>query len=121
MPSGSGLLPRTMSGSMVPQQPGSTLVSVACGTTKGYTDAWSLSCNLWLCWRPRTVTTGAMLVWVACATNGAIVRSWPELMLKAMAESTFLIQPGSVMKSTAHVAMGGWVIGTMHVEIGGLH
>lgn len=40
------LLPGPMSGSMVPLQSGSELMSVAQGNTRGHTDAWSLGGNL---------------------------------------------------------------------------
>lgn len=60
---------------------------------------------------------GTIPIWMAYAATGAIVTSWPELLLRAMSESVFLLWLESVL--TSMVCVTTWVVETMRVEIPG--
>lgn len=46
---------KSTSGSVIPPQPGSVLLFLACGDTKGYMDVQGLDCNPWPRWCPRAM------------------------------------------------------------------
>lgn len=103
------LLPRAMYWSMALPQPRVTSMSVAQATTKGITDAQGLGQHPEAMLVPEDHTAvGAMKIQMSCtATWGHDFQ--PEFCPRNMPGSMALLQPRSVLRSVASVAIQGRV------------
>lgn len=109
-----GRLLRTMSGSMIQQQPGIGLMSIVSVATGDWTDAWGLDKHL-RSWGLSCCQGHTDLGGFCCHWGHSDI--WTQAATEGISRSMFLLQLESMMLSMAGITTGGYRI--LPVEIWG--